>query len=47
MGRIQEKVSAALAAEVEGRTEWDEAPGLYFLYLRGGGGACSEAGPAA
>jgi hypothetical protein len=36
MGRVQEKISQCLAAEVEGRAAWDEPPGLYFLYLEGG-----------
>jgi hypothetical protein len=37
MGRVADRVMAAVAAEVRGRTEWDEAPGLYFMYLSGGG----------
>lgn len=36
MGRVQDRIAGALAAEVEGRTEWDEPPRLYFLYLEGG-----------
>ena len=36
MGRVQERIAAVLAAEVASRTEWDEPPGLWFLYLRGG-----------
>lgn len=36
MGKVQERISAALSAEVASRTEWDEDPVLYFLYLEGG-----------
>lgn len=39
MGRVQDAVAAALAAEIAGRTAWDERPGLYFI--RYGGGECS------
>jgi hypothetical protein len=39
MGRVQDAVTAALAAEVSSRTEWDERPGLYFI--RYSGGECS------
>jgi hypothetical protein len=33
MGRVQDAICDALAAEISGRQEWDELPGLYFLYL--------------
>jgi hypothetical protein len=36
VGRVAELVLDALAAEVKGRTEWDEPPALYFLYLHDG-----------
>ena len=36
MGRVQDAIGRALAAEVEGRQGWDEAPALYFMYLQGG-----------
>jgi hypothetical protein len=36
MGRIAELVMDTLVAEVKSRTEWDEAPALYFLYLEDG-----------
>ena len=36
MGRVQEKIAAALAAEVASRTEWDQPPGLFWLALEGG-----------
>lgn len=36
MARMAEKIAGALAAEIAERTDWDEAPGLYFLYLKGG-----------
>jgi hypothetical protein len=36
MGRVAEKILAALAAEVGSRTEWDEPPALYFLHLADG-----------
>lgn len=39
MGRVQDAVAGALAAEITSRTEWDERPGLYFV--RYGGGECS------
>lgn len=34
MGKIQEAVADVLAAELAGRTEWDEMPVLYRLHLR-------------
>jgi hypothetical protein len=40
MGRVQDAVAAALAAEITSRTEWDEPPGLYFI--RYSGGECSR-----
>ena len=36
MGKVQERIAAALAAEVGSRTEWDELPGLFWLALEGG-----------
>ena len=36
MGHIAEKILDAVEAEVRARVEWDECPGLYFLYLEGG-----------
>ena len=36
MGRVADQVMDALVAEVKSRTEWDEAPALFFLYLEGG-----------
>jgi hypothetical protein len=36
MGRVADRVMGALVAEVEGRAGWDEAPALYFLYLKAG-----------
>lgn len=36
MGRVADLVMETLVAEVRNRTGWDEAPGLYFLYLEGG-----------
>jgi hypothetical protein len=36
MGRVQDAVCDALAAEISSREEWDELPGLYFLYLDDG-----------
>jgi hypothetical protein len=42
MGRAADIIADALAAEVKSRTGWDEAPGLYFIYLHGrGGGRCA------
>jgi hypothetical protein len=43
MGRVADQVLAALAAEVGSRTEWDEPPALYFLYLDGGKARISQA----
>jgi hypothetical protein len=43
MGRVAEKILAALAAEVSARTEWDEPPALYFLYVEGGKARISQA----
>src|SRR5580765_4334 len=37
MGRVQDAVTAALAAEISSRKKWDESPALFFLYLTGGG----------
>ena len=36
MGRIPDAIADALAAEVESRTEWDEAPALYTFYVESG-----------
>ena len=36
MGRIADKIASAVATEIAERSEWDEPPGLYFLYLEGG-----------
>lgn len=36
MGRLHDRIAESLAAEVGSRTEWDEPPGLWFLYLEGG-----------
>lgn len=36
MGRMADRIEAALAAEVSDRSEWDEPPGLYFLRVDGG-----------
>jgi hypothetical protein len=38
MGRVQDAVGDALAAEITGRQEWDERPELFALYYRGGKG---------
>lgn len=43
MGRVAEKILDALEAEIKDRAEWDEAPGLYFLYLEGGEARVSQA----
>lgn len=42
MGRVAEKILDALEAEARSRAEWDEAPGLYFLYLEGGEARVSQ-----
>lgn len=42
MGRVQDAVTAALAAEVSSRTEWDERPGLYSVGYEGGEGFVRE-----
>jgi hypothetical protein len=34
--RVADLVMDSLAAEVKSRTEWDEPPALFFLYLEGG-----------
>jgi hypothetical protein len=34
MGQLHDAIAAALAAELDARTEWDEHPALYFLALR-------------
>ena len=36
MGRIPEAIADTLVAEVESRTEWDEAPALYTFYVESG-----------
>jgi hypothetical protein len=36
MGRVQDAVTAALAAEISSRVEWDERPGLYSVGYEGG-----------
>jgi len=36
MGKVQERIAAALSAEVASRTEWDEPPALFWLALEGG-----------
>lgn len=36
MGRVADRIMDTLVAEVKSRTEWDEAPALYFLYLEAG-----------
>lgn len=41
-GRTTERVLDALEAEVRSRTQWDEAPGLYFMYLEGGKACVSQ-----
>jgi len=33
VGLIHDMIADCLAAEIECRSKWDEAPGLYFLYL--------------
>lgn len=33
---LAEEIAAALSAEIAGRTEWDEPPALYFLYVEDG-----------
>src|ERR1700677_372510 len=44
VGKLHDQVADVLAADLAGRTAWDEAPGLYFLYIRGGGGGHPPAG---
>src|SRR6202453_2067690 len=44
VGKLHDQVADVLAADLAGRTAWDEAPGLYFLYKRGGGGGHPPAG---
>lgn len=36
MGRVQDAVCDALAAEISNRTEWDEPPAVFAVYHRGG-----------
>jgi hypothetical protein len=36
MGRVADRIMDTLVAEVKSRTDWDEPPALYFLYLEGG-----------
>lgn len=36
MGRIPDAIADMLVAEIKSRTEWDEAPALYTLYVDGG-----------
>jgi hypothetical protein len=36
MGRVQDAVTAAMAAEIRRRREWDERPGLYSVGYEGG-----------
>jgi hypothetical protein len=36
MGKVQDAVVGAMTAEIAARTEWDEPPCLYFLYLEDG-----------
>jgi hypothetical protein len=36
MGRVADLIMDTLVAEVKSRTEWDEPPALFFLYLEGG-----------
>lgn len=44
MGRLHDRIADAMAAEIAGRTEWDEPPGLWFLYLDGGQARLSKIG---
>ena len=36
MGKLHDRIADTMAAEVASRTEWDEAPGLCFLYVEDG-----------
>jgi hypothetical protein len=36
MGKVQERIAAALAAELGSRAGWDEPPGLYWLTVERG-----------